>query len=59
MPRRGTKVYRVGWMYLSTVLDDDSRYSIRLPGDNGPRYIDIEAQRMSHVRGASPQPQTL
>ena len=88
-----------GWMYLSTVLDDFSRYIIawklcstmraedvtetldmalaasgcdqaqvrhkpRLLSDNGPSYIAaeladyIEAQRMSHVRGAPFHPQT-
>ena len=88
-----------GWMYLSTVLDDYSRYIIawklcstmrvedvtdtldlalaasgcdqahvrhkpRLLSDNGPSYIAgeladyIEAQRMSHVRGAPFHPQT-
>jgi putative transposase len=87
------------WMYLSTVLDDFSRYIIawklcstmraedvtdtldlalvasgctsanvhhrpRLLSDNGPCYIAgelaeyIEAQRMSHVRGAPFHPQT-
>ncbi len=88
-----------GWMYLSTVLDDYSRYIIawklctnmraedvtdtldlalkasgcdsatvlhkpRLLSDNGPSYIAdelagyIEAQQMSHVRGAPLHPQT-
>lgn len=87
------KIIGWGWMYLSTVLDDYSRYIIawklcstmraedvtntldlalaasgcdqanvhhrpRLLSDNGPSYIAgeladyIEAQRMSHVRGA-------
>ncbi|TXH01518.1 MAG: IS3 family transposase, partial [Rhodocyclaceae bacterium] len=93
------KIIGWGWMYLSTVLDDFSRYIIawklcstmraedvtdtldmalqasgcdsakvihkpRLLSDNGPSYIAgeladyIEAQRMSHVRGAPFQPQT-
>ena len=88
-----------GWYFLSTVLDDYSRYIIswklcstmraedvtdtldmalatsgcdqahvrhkpRLLSDNGPSYIAgeladyIEAQRMSHVRGAPFHPQT-
>ncbi len=87
------KIIGWGWMYLSTVLDDFSRYIIawklctnmraedvtdtldmalaasgcdsatvlhkpRLLSDNGPSYIAgelaeyIEAQKMSHVRGA-------
>ncbi len=94
------KIIGWGWMYLSTVLDDYSRYIIawklcatmraedvtdtldlalaasgcdqahvqhkpRLLSDNGPSYIAgelaeyIEAQNMSHVRGApvpSPDP---
>ena len=93
------KIIGWGWMYLSTVLDDYSRYIIawklcatmraedvtntldmalaasgchqahvrhkpRLLSDNGPSYIAgeladyIEAQRMSHVRGAPMHPQT-
>ncbi len=93
------KIVGWGWMYLSTVLDDFSRYIIawklcstmraqdvtdtldlalaasgcdratvnhkpRLLSDNGPSYIAselaeyIEAQRMSHVRGAPFHPQT-
>jgi transposase InsO family protein len=88
-----------GWVYLSTVLDDYSRYIIswklcttmtagdvtdtldlalaasgcdsatvlhmpRLLSDNGPSYVAgelaayIEAQSMSHVRGAPFHPQT-
>jgi transposase InsO family protein len=86
------KIIGWGWMYLSTVLDDYSRYIIawklcatdtldmalaasgcdqvhvrqkpRLLSDNGPSYIAgeladyIEAQRISHVRGAPMHPQT-
>ena len=93
------KIIGWGWMYLSTVLDDFSRYIIawklctsmraedvtdtldlalkasgcdsatvlhkpRLLSDNGPSYIAgelaeyIEAQKMSHVRGAPFHPQT-
>src|SRR5690606_8934235 len=93
------KIIGWGWMYLSTVLDDYSRYIIawklcntmraedvtdtldmalaasgcdqahvhhkpRLLSDNGPCYIAseladyIEAQAMSHVRGAPMHPQT-
>ena len=93
------KIIGWGWMYLSTVLDDFSRYIIawklcttmraedvtdtldmaltasgcdqahvhhkpRLLSDNGPSYIAgelaewIEAQGMSHVRGAPMHPQT-
>ena len=93
------KVIGWGWFYLSTVLDDFSRYIIawklctnmraedvtetldlalkasgcdsatvlhkpRLLSDNGPSYIAgelaeyIEAQKMSHVRGAPLHPQT-
>lgn len=93
------KIIGWGWMYLSTVLDDYSRYIIawklctnmraedvtdtldlalkasgcdsatvphkpRLLSDNGPGYIAgelaeyIEAQQMSHVRGAPLHPQT-
>ena len=93
------KIIGWGWMYLSTVLDDFSRYIIawklctnmraedvtdtldmalaasgcdsatvlhkpRLLSDNGPSYIAgelaeyIEAQQMSHVRGAPCHPQT-
>jgi putative transposase len=93
------KIIGWGWMYLSTVLDDYSRYIIswklcstmragnvtdtpdmalaasgcdqahvrhkpRLLSDNGPSYIAsdlagyMEAQRMSHVRGAPVHPQT-
>ncbi|MGL4440227.1 MAG: IS3 family transposase [Bosea sp. (in: a-proteobacteria)] len=93
------KIIGWGWMYLSTVLDDYSRYIIswklcstmraedvtdtldmalaasgcdqahvrhkpRLLSDNGPSYIAsdladyIEAQHMSHVRGAPFHPQT-
>jgi len=93
------KIIGWGWMYLSTVLDDYSRYIVawklcstmraedvtdtldmalaasgcdqahvhhrpRLLSDNGPSYIAseladyIEAQRMSHVRGAPFHPQT-
>jgi len=93
------KIIGWGWMYLSTVLDDFSRYIIawrlcstmcasdvtdtldlalaasgcdsakvlhkpRLLSDNGPSYIAgeladyIEANRMSHVRGAPFHPQT-
>ena len=93
------KIIGWGWMYLSTVLDDFSRYIIawklcstmraqdvtdtldialaasgcdqvhvhhkpRLLSDNGPCYIAseladyIEAQAMSHVRGAPMHPQT-
>ena len=93
------KIIGWGWMYLSSVLDDYSRYIIawklcstmraedvtdtldmalaasgcdqaqvrhkpRLLSDNGPSYIAgeladyIEAQRMSHVRGAPFHPQT-
>ena len=93
------KIIGWGWMYLSTVLDDFSRYIIawklctnmraedvtdtldmalaasgcdsatvlhkpRLLSDNGPSYIAgelaeyIEAQKMSHVRGAPLHPQT-
>jgi putative transposase len=93
------KIIGWGWMYLSTVLDDYSRYIIafklcstmraedvtdtlelalaasgcdqahvrhkpRLLSDNGPSYIAselsewIEAQGMSHVRGAPLHPQT-
>jgi transposase InsO family protein len=93
------KIIGWGWVYLSTVLDDFSRYIIswklcttmraedvtdtldlalaasgcdqarvqhkpRLLSDNGPCYIAgelaeyIDAQRMSHVRGAPFHPQT-
>ena len=93
------KIIGWGWMYLSTVLDDFSRYIIawklcstmraedvtdtldmalqasgcssatvkhkpRLLSDNGPSYIAgelaeyIEAQKMSHVRGAPFHPET-
>ncbi len=93
------KIIGWGWFYLSTVLDDYSRYIIawklcttmraedvtdtlelalqasgcdqasvlhkpRLLSDNGPSYIAeelanyIEAQKMSHVRGAPFHPQT-
>ena len=93
------KIIGWGWMYLSTVLDDFSRYIIawklctnmraedvtdtldlalaasgcdcatvlhkpRLLSDNGPSYIAgelaeyIEANQMSHVRGAPMHPQT-
>ena len=93
------KIIGWGWMYLSTVLDDFSRYVIawklcttmrsedvtdtlelaleasgcdhatvlhkpRLLSDNGPSYIAgelaewIEANGMSHVRGAPLHPQT-
>ena len=93
------KIIGWGWFYLSTILDDFSRYIIawklcttmraadvtdtlnlalvasgcdqatvhqrpRLLSDNGPCYIAgelaeyIEAQRMSHVRGAPLHPQT-
>jgi len=93
------KIIGWGWMYLSTVLDDFSRYIIawklctnmraedvtdtldlalaasgcdsatvlhkpRLLSDNGPSYIAgelaeyIEANKMSHVRGAPMHPQT-
>jgi putative transposase len=93
------KIIGWGWMYLSTVLDDYSRYIIawrlcsnmraedvtdtldmalqasgcdsatvihkpRLLSDNGPSYIAgeladyIEANKMSHVRGAPCHPQT-
>jgi len=93
------KIIGWGWVYLSTVLDDFSRYIIafklcstmraedvtdtldmalaasgcdqahvhhkpRLLSDNGPSYIAgeladyIEAQAMSHVRGAPLHPQT-
>jgi putative transposase len=93
------KIIGWGWLYLSTVLDDFSRYIIawklctnmraedvtdtldmalaasgcdqatvlhkpRLLSDNGPSYIAgeladyIEAQQMSHVRGAPLHPQT-
>ena len=93
------KIIGWGWMYLSTVLDDFSRYIIafklcstmraedvtdtldmalaasgcdqahvhhkpRLLSDNGPSYIAgeladyIQAQAMSHVRGAPLHPQT-
>lgn len=93
------KIIGWGWMYLSTVLDDFSRYIIawrlcsnmraedvtdtldmalaasgcdhatvqhkpRLLSDNGPSYIAgelaeyIEANKMSHVRGAAMHPQT-
>ena len=93
------KIIGWGWMYLSTVLDDYSRYIIawklctnmraedvtgtldmalaasgcdsatvlhkpRLLSDNGPSYIAgelaeyIEANKMSHVRGAPFHPQT-
>ena len=93
------KIIGWGWMYLSTVLDDYSRYIIawklcstmraedvtdtldmaleasgcdqahvrhkpRLLSDNGPSYIAgeladyIEANSMSHVRGAPFHPQT-
>jgi transposase InsO family protein len=93
------KIIGWGWMYLSSVLDDYSRYIIafklcstmraedvtdtlelaltasgcdqahvrhkpRLLSDNGPSYIAaelaewIEAQNMSHVRGAPLHPQT-
>ena len=93
------KIIGWGWAYLSTVLDDYSRYIIawklcdnmraddvtdtldlardasgcasanvrhqpRLLSDNGPCYISadlaeyIEAQKMSHVRGAPFHPQT-
>ena len=93
------KIIGWGWMYLSTVLDDYSRYIVswklcstmraedvtdtldmaltasgcdrahvhhkpRLLSDNGPSYIAaeladyIEAQHMSHVRGAPLHPQT-
>ena len=93
------KVIGWGWFYLSTILDDYSRYIVawklcttmrvedvtdalelalaasgcdqahvrhkpRLLSDNGPSYIAaelaewIEAQGMSHVRGAPLHPQT-
>jgi putative transposase len=93
------KIIGWGWMYLSTVLDDFSRYIIawrlcsnmraedvtdtldmalaasgcdnatvqhkpRLLSDNGPSYIAgelaeyIEANKMSHVRGAPMHPWT-
>ena len=93
------KIIGWGWIYLSTVLDDFSRYIIawklcttmraedvtdtldlalatsgcssahvhhkpRLLSDNGPSYVAgelaeyIEAQKMSHVRGAPFHPQT-
>ena len=93
------KIIGWGWMYLSTVLDDFSRYIIawklctnmraedvtdtldlalaasgcasatvlhkpRLLSDNAPSYIAgelaeyIEANKMSHVRGAQMHPQT-
>ena len=93
------KIIGWGWVYLSTVLDDFSRYIIawklcttmraedvtdtldmalaasgcdhanvlhrpRLLSDNGPSYIAgelaeyIEANQMSHVRGAPFHPQT-
>ncbi|MEP2725017.1 IS3 family transposase [Roseibium sp.] len=93
------KIIGWGWVYLSTVLDDYSRYIIawklcttmraedvtdtldmalaasgcdhanvlhrpRLLSDNGPSYIAselaeyIEANKMSHVRGAPFHPQT-
>lgn len=93
------KIIGWGWLYLSTVLDDFSRYIIawklctnmraedvtdtldlalaasgcdsamvlhkpRLLSDNGPSYIAgelaeyIEANKMSHVRGAPMHPQT-
>ena len=93
------KIIAWGWRYLSTVLDDYSRYIIawrlcstmcasdvtdtldlalaasgcdsatvlhkpRLLSDNGPSYIAgelaeyIEAQKMTHVRGAPFHPQT-
>ena len=93
------KIIGWGWMYLSTILDDFSRYIIawklcstmkaedvtdtlelaltasgcdqarvqhkpRLLSDNGPCYVAgeladyIEAQHMSHVRGAPFHPQT-
>jgi len=93
------KIIGWGWMYLSTVLDDYSRYIVawklcttmraedvtdtlelaleasgcdqaavlhkpRLLSDNGPSYIAtdlaewIEANGMSHVRGAPLHPQT-
>ena len=93
------KIIGWGWMYLSTVLDDYSRYIIawklcstmraedvtdtldmalkaaggdqvrvrhmpRLLSDNGPSYVAddlanyIEANHMSHVRGAPLHPQT-
>jgi len=93
------RIIHWGWMYLSTVLDDFSRYIIawklctnmraedvtdtldvalvasgcdsatvlhkpRLLSDNGPSYIAgelaeyIEANKMSHVRGAPMHPQT-
>ena len=93
------KVIGWGWFYLSTVLDDFSRYIVawklctnmraedvtdtldlalaasccdcatvlhkpRLLSDNGPSYIAgelaeyIEANKMSHVRGAPCHPQT-
>ena len=93
------KIIGWGWMYLSTILDDYSRYIIasklcttmkaedvtdtlemalaasgcdqahvrhkpRLLSDNGPSYVAgelaayIEAQSMSHVRGAPFHPQT-
>jgi transposase InsO family protein len=93
------KIIGWGWMYLSTVLDDFSRYIIawklctsmcaedvtdtldlalkasgcdsatvlhkpRLLSDNGPCYVAgdlaeyIEANKMSHVRGAPMHPQT-
>ena len=94
-----TQDHRLGWVYLSTVLDDFSRYIIawklcttmraedvtdtlelaltasgcdsakvlhkpRLLSDNGPSYIAtelaewIDANGMSHVRGAPLHPQT-
>jgi transposase InsO family protein len=66
------KVLGWGWYYLSTVLDDYSRYIIRatvrhrprLLSDNGPCYLSgdlreyLAGKDMAHTRGAAYHPQT-